>query len=62
MVIQTQLPNINQAMELPLDAVTEDSWWLEEAANATDEDSFGEFEQAEAITQVPEEQKLAEIE
>ena len=39
-------------MELPLDAVEEDSWWLEEAANVTehdqsvDSDSFGEFNQA----------------
>ena len=42
-------------MELPEDSVAEDSWWLEEAANATDDqgeedgsdiDSFGEFEQA----------------
>ena len=41
-------------MELPEETVAEESWWLEEAANATDDqdeegsdiDSFGEFEQA----------------
>ena len=41
-------------MELPLDAAEEGSWWLEEADNASsdnepddDEDSFGEFKQAD---------------
>ena len=39
-------------MELPIDATEEDSWWLQEANNDTDqsdEDAFGEFKQAQPV-------------
>ena len=42
----------DRAMELPIDATEEDSWWLQEANNDTDqsdEDAFGEFKQAQPV-------------
>lgn len=42
---------MDMAMELPPEAMDEDSWWLQEANNVSilseEEDSFGDFKQAD---------------